>query len=54
MTLLMILCFACRQEPRIAVSREVLFNNRGKQMQRPTAKHQMEFEESWGAVGGWD
>ena len=42
LTLLMILCCACRQEPSITVLWEAPPSSWLKQMQRPTAKHWME------------
>jgi hypothetical protein len=51
LTLLMILCYACRQESNVTVSWEASSSIRWKQVQRPTAKHQAEFRESCGKVG---
>ena len=44
----MILCYACRQEPKITA----LPSSWLKQMQIPAAKHWMEVGESYGRVGG--
>jgi hypothetical protein len=49
--LLMILCYACRQELIIIVSWEASSSSRWKQMQKPIAKHQAELGESCGRVG---
>jgi hypothetical protein len=46
LTLLMILCYTYRQEPRITVSCGALSSSRWKQMQRPTAKYVAELQES--------
>jgi hypothetical protein len=52
LTLLIILCNACRQEePSITVSGEASSSSGWRQTQRPTAKHQAELRESWGRVG---
>jgi hypothetical protein len=51
LTLLIILCYAFRQEPSIAVSWEASFNSSWKQMQRLTAKYQVKFRESCWRVG---
>jgi hypothetical protein len=39
LTLLMILCYTCRQEPSITIIRETSPSNWWKQMQRSTVKH---------------
>ena len=46
LTLLMILCYICRQEPSIIVIRETSPHKGWKQMQSPTAKHWAESGES--------
>jgi hypothetical protein len=51
LTLLMILCYACRQEPSMTVFWEASSRSWWRQMQRPTAKHQSEPGESCGRVG---
>jgi hypothetical protein len=51
LTLLMILCYAYRQELSITVSREASSSSEWKQMQRSRAKHSVELGESGGRVG---
>ena len=51
LTLLVILCYACRQESSITVSWEASSSSRWKQIERPAAKHQTELRTSWGRVG---
>jgi hypothetical protein len=46
LTAFMIFCYACRQKPSITVSWEASWSSRWSQVQRPTAKHQMELGES--------
>jgi hypothetical protein len=41
-TLLMIFCYACKQEPSITVSWETLSGSGWRQVQWPAAKHQAE------------
>ena len=49
LTLLIILCYACRQEPHITVSWDASSTSRWRQMQRLTAKHlEGSLVEEWG------
>jgi len=50
LTLLMILCHACKQKTSIAFSWEAWCSSRWKEMQRSTGKHQAEFGEPCGRV----
>ena len=51
LTLLIILCCDCRQEPRITASWEASSSSMWKQMQKPIAKHQAELGESCEKIG---
>jgi hypothetical protein len=42
LALLVILCYACKQDPSIIVSKEVSSSSEWKQTERPTAKHHQE------------
>jgi len=50
LTLLIILCYACRQEPSINCHLRASSSSKWKQMQNPTAKHQVKLRKSCGRI----